>query len=346
MRRPSPIPRSSSPAEEQELSVADEFARRRTLRERLAPGSPDPLTTEDLVSDDSETLPIAPYLGTWGRADSAVPLAADATPARPVPEPSETPSRREPLSPRDLWKATRARRKTLRAEIRRFTQRSRRRRLTGIAITAAVLLVIVGSVGAAYSPLFAVQKITVAGVQSLDASVVELALADQLGTPLALVSTEAVKESLSAFPMIETYTLEAHPPNDLTVRVVERTPVGMLDNGAGYTVVDAAGVALLTSAQRPEGFAMLEIEGGVESPAFAAAGKVMRTLPAALRAQVEVVTASTPNDVRLRLFSGAEIAWGSGEDSALKAHVLELTMATSPGFALYDVSSPEAVVVG
>lgn len=303
-------------------------------------------SAEEAVSDDSETLPIAPYLGTWGRAEAAAQPTADVAPARPVHESAEVPVRREALSPRDLWKATRARRKTLRAEIRRFTQRSRRRRVTGIAITAAILLVIVGSVGAAYSPLFAVQKITIAGVQSLDASAVERALADQLGTPLALVSAEAVKEDLRAFPMIETYTLEAHPPNDLTVRVVERTPVGMLDNGAGYTVVDAAGVALLTSAERPAGFAMLEIEGGVESPAFAAAGKVMRTLPADLRAQVDLVTASTPNDVRLRLLSGAEIAWGSGEDSALKAHVLGLTMTTKPGFAFYDVSSPEAVVVG
>src|SRR4051794_15298445 len=33
------------------------------------------------------------------------------------------------LTARDVWRAARARRKTLRAEIRRFTQRSRRRRL-------------------------------------------------------------------------------------------------------------------------------------------------------------------------------------------------------------------------
>lgn len=350
MRRPSPIPRSSQPPEEPEPPIADEFAERRSLRGRLTP-SRTATASAEIVPDDSETMPIAPLLGTWGLPAGASggqepPPSPDVDARATTAVPGATPKTKDPLTAHDLWKATRARRKTLRAEIRRFTQRSRRRRLTGFAIAGAVLLVVVGSVGAAYSPLFAVQRITVAGVQSLDPSAVELAVAGQVGTPLALVSSDAVKEALSAFPMIESYTLEAHPPHDLTLRIVERTPVGMLEEDAGYTVVDAAGVVLLTSAERPAGYALLEVDGGVDSAAFEAVGQVMRTLPAALRGQVESVAASTPDDVRLRLLSGAEVVWGSAEKSALKTYVLEMTMAVSPGFGTYDVSTPDAVVLG
>ncbi len=157
----------------------------------------------------------------------------------------------EPTSTRDVWRAARARRKALRSEIRRFTQRSRRRRIIWLSSIGAVILLIGGSVAAAYSPLFAVEKITVVGAGSLDPAAIEAALGDQIGTPLALVDTSEVKAALLAFPLIETYALEARPPHDLTVRIVERTPVGVIRSGAGYTLVDAAGVALSTTSDQP-----------------------------------------------------------------------------------------------
>src|SRR5690606_35043870 len=110
-------------------------------------------------------------------------------------------------------------------EISRFTQRSRRRRMMWLGALGAVLVLIGGSVAAAYSPRFAVEEITVVGTSALDAAEVEAALADQIGTPLALVDDSDVKAALMAFPLIETFALEARPPHDLTLRIVERTPI-------------------------------------------------------------------------------------------------------------------------
>lgn len=252
----------------------------------------------------------------------------------------------QPTSTRDVWRAARARRKALRAEIRRFTQRSRRRRIVwGSAIGAAVLLV-GGSVAAAYSPLFAVEKITVVGASTLDPAAVEASLAEQVGTPLALVDTSEVKAALLAFPLIETYALEAKPPHDLTVRIVERTPVGVLRSGAGYTLVDAAGVALATTTDQPAGQPLLEIDGGTDSVAFESAGLVVRSLPADIRAALTGVSASTGDDVTLTLSSGLTVAWGSSEQSPLKSTVLAKTLVANPGASTIDVTSPHAVVVG
>src|SRR5690606_25645002 len=130
-----------------------------------------------------------------------------------------------------------------------------------------ILLLIGGTAAAAYSPLFAVERITVVGTQTLDPAAVEAALSDQLGTPLALVDASEVKAALVAFPLIETYTLEARPPHDLTVRIVERTPVGVIASDAGYTLVDAAGVALATTPEPPADQPLLEVDGGVDSAA-------------------------------------------------------------------------------
>ena len=252
----------------------------------------------------------------------------------------------EPLTARDVWRAARARRKTLRAEIRRFTQRSRRRRIIWLAGAGAVVLLIGGSVAAAYSPLFAVEKVTVVGTSSLDPSAIESALADQIGTPLALVNESEVKAALIAFPLIETYALEAKPPHELAIRIAERTPIGVLESDAGFTLVDAAGVSLDTTPTRPEGQPVLQVAGGISSAAFESVGLVVRSLPADVRELVTEVSASTLDDVTLKLSSGLTVVWGNAERSVEKAISLSSAMAANPDARSFDVSSTEVVVAG
>ncbi len=203
-----------------------------------------------------------------------------------------------------------------------------------------------GSVAAAYSPLFAVEKITIVGATTLDPAAIEAALGDQIGTPLALVDSSEIKAALIGFPLIETYALEARPPHDLTVRIVERTPVGVLRSDAGYTLVDAAGVALATTTDQPAGQPLLDIAGGTDSSAFESAGLVVRSLPADVRAQLTGVRATTADDVTLTLSSGLTVVWGSEDESATKGIVLARALAANPGAGTIDVSSPNAAVVG
>lgn len=307
MRRPPPLPSAPDAPEETDAASA------RSLRRRGAAPSP----ADEAVQDDLG----AP--GVEGEQEAAV-----------------------PSSSMDVWRAARARRKALRAEIRRFTQRSRRRRITWLSVVGAIVLLIGGSVAAAYSPLFAVERITVTGTTTIDPAVIEGALADQMGTPLALVDTSEVKAALLAFPLIETYALEARPPHDLTVRIVERTPIGVIESGAGFTLVDAAGVALSTTEERPAGQPLVEVEGGVDSSAFRSAGLVVRALPADIRSALTGVRASTADDVTLTLDSGLTVVWGSEEDSALKALALSAALVKNPTASSIDVTSPDVAVVG
>ncbi|WP_249521073.1 FtsQ-type POTRA domain-containing protein [Microbacterium sp. ER1] len=307
MRRPPPLPSAPDAPEETDAASA------RSRRRRGAAPSP----ADEAVQDDLG----AP--GVEGEQEAAV-----------------------PSSSMDVWRAARARRKALRAEIRRFTQRSRRRRITWLSVVGAIVLLIGGSVAAAYSPLFAVERITVTGTTTIDPAVIEGALADQMGTPLALVDTSEVKAALLAFPLIETYALEARPPHDLTVRIVERTPIGVIESDAGFTLVDAAGVALSTTEERPAGQPLVEVEGGVDSSAFRSAGLVVRALPADIRSALTGVRASTADDVTLTLDSGLTVVWGSEEDSALKALALSAALVKNPTASSIDVTSPDVAVVG
>lgn len=199
---------------------------------------------------------------------------------------------------------------------------------------------------AAYSPLFAVEKVTIVGASTLDPVTVEAALSGQIGVPLALVDSSEVKAALVGFPLIETYSLEARPPHDLTVRIVERTPVGVLRSDAGYTLVDAAGVALSTTSDQPAGQPVLDIVGGTDSTAFASAGLVIRSLPTDVRGQLTGVRATTADDVTLTLSTGLTVVWGSDEESVEKGAALTAALIARPDASSIDVSSPDAAVVG
>jgi cell division protein FtsQ len=319
MRRPSPLPPTSRAAPS--APAGDGAGSGRSTATAIQPDA------------DATVAPVIP-LAPPSRAEAPV------TPADPADE-----SR---VGLREVWRAARARRRMLRAEVRRFTVRQRRRRAVWLGAAASIVVLVLATLAAAYSPLFAVESIQVEGASQLDGGAVEDALAGQLGTPLPLVDESAVKATLVTFPLIESYTLEARPPHELVVRIVERTPIGFVKTAAGYNLVDAAGVVLSTTPDPLAGVPSITVRGGTNSAAFEAIGQVMRSLPDSIGSKVTAVSASTPDDVALKLgATNTRVVWGSAEDSALKAVVLQTTMKARPpaGVSVYDVSSPRAVVV-
>lgn len=247
---------------------------------------------------------------------------------------------------RELAAASRERRRYERQEVRRFTKRSRRRRIVwSVVLGSVVALVVVVAVGA-YSPLMALREVRVEGASRIPVADVQAAFDDTLGTPLPLIASADVLAALSAFPLIETYSTETIPPGTLVVRIVERVPVGVVDTGSGLELVDAAGVVIERPAERPEGQPLIVTEDGVAGEGFRAAAAVIRSLPAEVRGQLIGASAETADDVRLELTTGATVVWGSAEESAAKAAVLARLMVAAPPDTVgeYDVSSPASAV--
>ncbi len=342
MRRPSPLPSGpASPSEPPRVARVPVPTNDPDQTETVSFARPWHAKDEPSRGDRSVASPGArPVRGDAGGARSATPEPTP--PAGPSPAPQDGVERRE------AWTAARARRRAQRGGVRRFTARQRRRRRMWFGVAGALVLLVFGTLSVAYSPLFSVDRVSVVGTSALDPDAVESALSDQLGTPLPLVDAGAVKAKLVAFPLIESYTLEARPPHELIVRIIERTPVGTVESEAGYTLVDAAGVALSTTNGPPAGYPLLHIAGGVGSRTFEAAGTVFRALPDDIRAQVTAIAATTPNDVALTLgATGTTVVWGDAHDSAMKALVLARTMESHPpaDVTSYDVSSYTVVVV-
>ncbi|MGR0320455.1 FtsQ-type POTRA domain-containing protein [Agromyces sp. ZXT2-3] len=272
--------------------------------------------------------------------------------ARTVDEPpsdgAARPARDDRAARRGLAAAERARRRYERQEVRRFTKRSRLRRATWITVLASVVGLAAAAVAIAYSPLMALREVRVEGASRIAAAEVRAAFADRVGTPLPLIAPDEVQRALSQFPLIETYSTETVPPGTLVVRIVERTPVGVIDTSGGLVSVDAAGVVVERLDAQPDELPMIEVEGGVDDPAFLAAGRALRSLPADLRGAISTASAASSDDVRFELESGATVIWGSPDEAALKTSVLQDLMAAVPPDQVgrYDVSAPLNPVTG
>lgn len=248
----------------------------------------------------------------------------------------------------DAQRAEAERRRFERREARRFTRKSRNRRMVWVVLGGAVSFLLALLLAGIFSPLFAVRTITVIGAQQVSGDQVEAALTDQLGVPLPLVDASTVTAQLGGFPLIESFSIERQLPGTLIVRLVERTPIGTVSKGSGWDVIDSAGVILARTEERNPDYPIFTMsETTVDGPGFSAAVQVLHSLPAEMRASVDTISAGTKDDVRLVLRSGQQVLWGSAEDSDLKAVGLQRLMAAQGSVTgvLYDVSSPLSLVV-
>lgn len=264
--------------------------------------------------------------------------------ARNVREPDDA-----SIARKKLREASKTRKTFEREEVRRFTAHVRRRRiiwLSGLGVFASLIAFV--AVGA-FTPVMALQEITVVGASRVPIAQIQVALQSEIGKPLPLVNFGAIKDAVAAQPLIRSYSTESLPPHTLLIRIVERTPAGYLTSEGGFTLVDPAGVVIEKSAERTPGYPLFDVKGNsTESLGFHAGIDVLNALPASLAGQVDRVIATTTDDVIIVLVdSGARVFWGGPENASLKSRVLSALIASAPVGTVseYDVSSPQTAVV-
>jgi cell division protein FtsQ len=226
----------------------------------------------------------------------------------------------------------------------RFAARARARRwLSWRPVLAALgvlaVLALAGWVVLA-SPLLAVREIGVVGADRVDErQVVELA-SGAVGTPMARVDAGAIADEVRRLPLVSGVEVVRAWPGTLEVRLVERVPIAAVPvEGGRFRLLDAEAVVVAEVAEVPGDLPVVQVD--VERAGAAslrAASGVLAALPEHLRAEVEQIGATTPDDVRMRLRGGAEVVWGSPADNELKSRVLQ-ALRGQPA-AVYDVSAP------
>ena len=245
----------------------------------------------------------------------------------------------------------------LRAEDKVEPERAPLSRMRKLAYTAlALVLVVALYIGVVFfSPLLAVEKITVRGASLMDSAQVEQKLSPLRGVPLSRVSEDRVRELVGSDGALRGVQMEIRPPHEVTVK--ERGPIAAVKRGDKYALVDNEGQTLreVDSAQQA-GVPIVQVEDEnlSQSAAFRIISNVLVTLPTSLLVEVSEVKADSTSSITLILKDKVTVLWGTSQENEVKAKVLtKLLEATrsedsqSSGaqgqgkkISVYDVSSP------
>jgi cell division protein FtsQ len=225
--------------------------------------------------------------------------------------------------------------------------KGRRRRKKVLLAVGTVIVLVAGLLAAAvYSPVLALQTVSVTGTRLVTPAQVQAALEPLRGKPLPQISDDDVRGLLSPLIQVKSVSVEARPPSTLAVAVHERVPVALVKQGEQYQLVDVDGVQLATT-DDPASASLPVIDGGagaIGQDLFRATAAVLGALPADVLAKLSNASAQSVDAVELKLVDGQTIVWGNASEKELKAKVLAALLKAPADpknpVRVYDVSVP------
>jgi cell division protein FtsQ len=229
---------------------------------------------------------------------------------------------------------------------RRFAKRARRRRLRAAApwlvILGIVLLLGTGVAVVYTTPVLGVERVEVSGVAVLTPQTVRVAAGVRIGTPLARLDTGSVAARVRRLKPVHSVRVVRDFPHTLLISVQERTPVAVVPQGDGYTLLDAGGIAYLPVAAPPVGLPVVRLaRPGPEDATTRAALTVLAALPPVLRVPMVELVADSPTRIRLELTDNRRIIWGDATENEAKVRVIS-SVQVGPD-RTFDVSAPGVV---
>lgn len=225
---------------------------------------------------------------------------------------------------------------------RRFARRQWARRW-GVWRWALAIVVAVGAlVGGVwlvfFSQVLGVAGVTVTGTDYLTVGQVTEAAAVPVGTPLARVDLSAVEARVEALPAVRDASVSRAWPDRVRVEVEERTAVAVVQDGGAIRGMDAEGVLFRDFPRLPAGLPQVRTAPEAGQDARREAARVAAALPPSLARTVDHLEVATIDRISLVLRDGRQVVWGSAQDSATKAQVLQALL--SQDAQVYDVSVP------
>jgi cell division protein FtsQ len=212
-------------------------------------------------------------------------------------------------------------------EFRRRRWGQRLRRLRPFLYAAAVLLLVGTGVWVLFfSSVVTVRDVSVDGSRTISPVRVRAVAKAPMGRQLARVDLAAIRARVETIPAVKSASVSRSWPHTVAITVTERTPVAVVDRGAGLQAVDADGVLFGSFDSKPADLPLLETAPDVKSEALAEAARVVTSLRPDINAMVDRVEVESVDRIRLRLAGGRTVMWGSAEQSAQKAEVLAVLL--------------------
>ncbi|MFB9908276.1 cell division protein FtsQ/DivIB [Allokutzneria oryzae] len=226
---------------------------------------------------------------------------------------------------------------------RRPVRRVRSRVRPWMVLLAVLVLLALGYVGL-FTSVLGVRSVEVSGTKTITADEVRTAAAIPDGHPILRLGTGEVAERVKALPVVASAEVDWSLPSTVTIAITERTPVAVFPAEDGTKLVDRTGSPYSTVPSAPPGLPLLKLARiAPDDPTTLAAVGVLTALPEKLRAEVQVISAESPGDIRLALSGDREVRWGGTAESPRKAEVL-LALLTRQG-STYNVSAPDLPTV-
>ena len=232
----------------------------------------------------------------------------------------------------------------------RFAERAEmRRRLSRRPVWGAVGAVVVAAVAGwvlFWSPVLAldVAEVEVQGQGSVvDPAALLAVVQPKDGTPLPRLDTVELRRAILDVPGVRAAEVARVWPHGLRVTVVSREPVAAVPVAEGFVLLDVEGVQVGRAGEPPVGLPVISVPVDDEDArAMTAVLTVLQQLPPELAVQVASASADSQDTVRLVLTDGAKVEWGSADQNALKARVVQTlrNAEASRGAAVFDVSAP------
>lgn len=226
---------------------------------------------------------------------------------------------------------------------RRYVLLGRWRRIVAIAGGVLIAGVLVWLIW--FSSALAVRSIAVDGEKTLTQSQILAAADVRTGQPLARVDTAAIESRVASMSRIEDVSVSRSWPHTIRIRVIERKAIAYATIDGEIRAVDRFGIDFRTYPSPPKN--LLEAKVTVFDArrrqqtlaAVAAVVSLMDTKDHRLRAQVQSISAGSPDSIVLDLTKGRSVTWGSGTNLTRKLSVLRSLLGIKA--RVYDVSAPD-----
>ena len=234
------------------------------------------------------------------------------------------------------------------------------RRLRWLAVTGAVVVLVVGGALLLHTPLFEAKVVSVTGEHpNTPTAAIEAAAGVLRHPPLISVDPGPAAARVESLPFVASARVVRHWPDAVTIAVTERKPVAAMAGPAGaWATLDGNGRTLAVTPGKPA-LPALVVHAGTGTVAPAPVGRttapaagpgllVARTLPTAFSGQVTTITVAADGTVSLALNSGLTVLLGTVSELTSKYEDVAAIIAHAPlrGAHSIDVTVPQSPTVG
>lgn len=209
--------------------------------------------------------------------------------------------------------------------------------LLGLALVATSVWLVF------FSATLQVKKVQVVGNALLSDSRVRDIADVPVGEQLALVDLDRATSRVSSLAEIRSVDVTRAWPDGVRIEVEERTAVAVVELAGRLRGLDADGVVFRDYRAVPKGMPRVRPTSGAGTDALRESATVVAALPVDLATRVDFVAVETIDQITLVLRDGREVVWGSADESALKAQVIDRLLAEKG--TVYDVSVPASPTV-